>query len=58
MESVSIDVFSIPAPALTVKELSTKGSTSTPLDAVLMYMDQHLGYIVAVPTSKEGVTGQ
>ena len=55
-QSVCIDVFSMPA--LTVKELGNKGSTSTPFDAVLMCVDEHSGYIVAAPTTKEGLTGQ
>ena len=45
-------------PALTVKDLGTKGPTSTPFDAVLLCLDRHLGYIVAHPTTKEGLTGQ
>ena len=43
---------------LTVKELSTKGSTSTPFDAILMCVDRHSGYIVAAPITKEGLTSQ
>ena len=45
-------------PALIVKELGSTGSTCTPLDAVLMCVDRHAGYIVAAPTTKEGLTGQ
>ena len=45
-------------PALTVKEVGNKGSTSTPFDAVLMCVDQHSGYIVAAPATKEWWTGQ
>ena len=45
-------------PALTVKEFGAKGSTVTPLDAILMCADRHSGYIVAALTTKEGVTGQ
>ena len=45
-------------PALTVKELGTKGATSTSFDTVLMCVDRHLGYIAAVPTMKQGFTGQ
>ena len=56
IESVCIDVFSVPAQ--TVKDLGTKGSTSTPLDAVLMCVDQHSGNIVAATTTREGLTGQ
>ena len=55
-ESVCIDVFSMPA--LTVKELGAKGSTSTPFDAILMCVDRHSGDIVAAPTTKEGLTAQ
>ena len=49
-------MFSMPAP--TMKELGTKGSTSTPLDAVLMCVDRHSGYIVAASTTKEGLSHQ
>ena len=45
-------------PALTVKELGTEGSNSAPFDALLVCVDQHSGYIVAAPTTKEGLTGQ
>ena len=55
-ESVCIHVFSMPG--LTVRELGTIGSTSTPCNAVLMCVDRHSGYIVAAPTTKEGFTGQ
>ena len=55
LKSVGIDVFSMPA--LTVKQLGTKGSTLTLCDAVLMCANGHLGYIVAAPTTK-GLTGQ
>ena len=56
LESVCIDVFSMPA--LTVKDLGTKGSTPTPFDAILMCVDRHSGYIVGGLTTKEGLTGQ
>ena len=45
-------------PALTVKGLGTKASTSTSFDAVLMCVDRHSGYIMAAPTTNEGLTGQ
>ena len=54
-ESVCTNVLSMPA--LTVKKLGTTGSTSTPFDGVLMCVDRHSGYIVAAPTTKEGLTG-
>ena len=44
-------------PALTVKELGTKGSISAPFYAVLMCVDQRSGYISAAPTTKEALTG-
>ena len=45
-------------PALTVKVRRTKGSTSTPLDAFLMCVDRHSGYLVAAATTEEGLIGQ
>ena len=51
-----MDVLSMPA--LTMKELGTKRSTSTPFDAVLMCVDRHWGYTSAAPTTNEGLTGQ
>ena len=51
-----MDVFSITD--LIVKEHSTGGSTSTPFDAAATCVEQHSGYIVDAPTTKEGLTGQ
>ena len=55
-ESVCIDIIFMPA--LTVEELGTKGSTSTPFDTILLFVDRHSGYIVAAATTKEELTGQ
>ena len=55
-ESACIDVFSITP--LIVKEHSTQGSTSTPFNTAVMCVEQHSGYIVAAPDTKEDLTGQ
>ena len=46
-------------PETTVKEPGPKGTPiAVKYDAVLLCVDRHSGYILAAPTTKEGLTGQ